>query len=92
MNLNFIEQETAICEYACNRYYIVEYNHDGYNSTVKGFLLNYYNGNIVLLAEDGVYHLKYKDIIFMRPARVFSLDKYPEYREVLKKLQVKEVK
>ena len=88
MNSKFIQRETAICGYVCDRYYIIDYNHDGYSSTTKGFLLNYYNGNIVLLAEDGIYHLKYKDIVFMKPAKVLPLNKFSsEYQELLKILQ-----
>ena len=64
MDSKFIQQETAICEYVCNKYYAIQYNHDGYKSTIKGILLNYYSGNVVLLSEDGVYHLKYQDIVF----------------------------
>ena len=92
MNSKFIKRETAICEYACDRYYVIDYNHYGYVSTVKGLLLNYYNGNIVLLSEDGIYHLKYKDIVFMKPVNIPSLDKFsPKYKELLKILQVNEV-
>ena len=88
MNSKFIQRETAICGYVCDRYYIIDYNHYGYTLTVKGFLLNYYNGNIVLLSEDGIYHLKYKDIVFMKPVDTPSLDKFsPEYKKLLKILQ-----
>lgn len=88
MKTNFIQKETAICEYACNKYYVVDYNHNGYKSTVKGMLLNYYSGNIVLLSEDGIYHMKYQDIIFMKPINISSLSKASvEYKELLKFLQ-----
>ena len=88
MKTNFIQKETAICEYACNKYYVVDYNHNGYKSTVKGMLLNYYSGNIVLLSEDGIYHMKYQDIIFMKPINISSLNKVNiEYKELLKFLQ-----
>ena len=58
-----------ICAQVCDKNYIVEYNHYGYENTIKGKLLNYYSGNIVLLTEDGIYHLKYKDIIYMAPIK-----------------------
>ena len=88
MKTNFIQKETAICEYACNKYYVVDYNHNGYKSTVKGMLLNYYSGNIVLLSEDGIYHMKYQDIIFMKPINISSLSKTSvEYKELLKFLR-----
>lgn len=66
---------TETCRLACDKYYIIEYDHYGYKQTVKGLLLNYYNGNIVLLADEGIYHLKYKDIIFMEPIRCKDHDK-----------------
>ena len=51
-------------------------------------LLNYYSGNIVLLSEDGIYHMKYQDIIFMKPINISSLNKVNiEYKELLKFLQ-----
>lgn len=91
MDSKFIQQETAICEYVCNKYYAIQYNHDGYKSTVKGLLLNYYSGNVVLLSEDGIYHLKYQDIIFMKPVKPlfnkFSLN----FKELLKILKINEV-
>ena len=88
----FSQQETAICKYVCDKYYAIQYNHDGYKSTVKGLLLNYYSGNVVLLSEDGIYHLKYQDIVFMKPVNTLSLDKFSqEYKELLKILQVDEV-
>lgn len=66
------------------KYYVVQYNHDGYESTVKGLLLNYDSGNIVLLSKDGIYYLKYRDIVFMKPVKNLSLDKFnPEYKEIL---------
>ena len=87
MNSNFVKKETAICEYACDRYYIVDYNHDGYTLTTKGFLLNYYNGNVVLLAENGIYHLKYKDIVFMKPIQLPLGIFNKEYLELLNTLR-----
>ena len=56
-------------EYACGKYYSITYDreHCGYEQRVEGFLLNYAGGNIVLLSDKGIYHIKYKDIIFMRP-------------------------
>ena len=51
--------------YACDKYYHVIYDRDhyGYEQRVEGLLLNYANGNIVLLSDKGMYHIKYKDEI-----------------------------
>lgn len=85
--------ETYISDYICNRYYIVDYNYYGSETTVKGLLLNYHYGNIVLLSEDGIYHIKYKDIVFMKPIKMKSLDKFNiEYQNLLKGLQKHRVK
>lgn len=83
MSSNFIKKETSICEYVCGRYYAIDYNHNGYTSIVKGLLLNYYNGNIVLLAENGIYHLKYKDIVFMKPIEPHMDKLSKEFKEML---------
>lgn len=61
--------EEMICAQICDKNYVVEYNHYGYENTIKGKLLNYCSGNIVLLAEDGIYHLKYRDITYMAPTK-----------------------
>lgn len=58
-----------ICAQVCDKNYIVEYNRYGYEKVIKGKLLNYCSGNIVLLTEDGIYHLKYQDIIYMAPIK-----------------------
>lgn len=58
-----------ICREACNKYYLVEFNHNYKDNFVTGLLLNYNSGNIVLLAEEGIYHIKYGDITFMRPLK-----------------------
>ena len=49
--------------------------------------MNYYNGNVVLLAENGIYHLKYKDIVFMKPIQLPLGIFNKEYLELLKTLQ-----
>lgn len=87
----FTKQNADIGSYVCNKHYIVNYNHNGYEEACAGFLLNYYGGNIVLLSEDGVYHIEYKDIVFMKPGRIKSLDKFNiEYQNLIKILQNKD--
>lgn len=58
-----------ICAQVCDKNYIVEYNHFGYEKVIKGKLLHYCSGNIVFLTEDGIYHLKYQDITYMAPIK-----------------------
>lgn len=87
MSLDYTKRATAICNHACGRYYIIDYDYCGTVLSVKGLLENYYNGNIILLSEDGLYHIKYKDIVFMKPIKMPSLDKFNEgYQELLKVL------
>lgn len=90
MDRSFITRETAICSYVCDKYYIVDYNYYDTTLTVKGFLVTYYGGNVVLLSEEGIYHIKYKDIIFMKPMKMLPpLDKFnTEYQKVLETLQI----
>ena len=55
-------------DYACYKFYYVIYNRNGLaEQRVKGLLLNYTGGDVVLLSENGIYHIKYRDIIFMKP-------------------------
>lgn len=58
-------------EYACDKYYHVIYDreHYGHEQRAEGLLLNYASGNIVLLSDKGMYHIKYKDVIFMKPIK-----------------------
>lgn len=55
-------------DYACYKFYYVIYNRNGLvEQRVEGLLLNYTGGDVVLLSENGIYHIKYKDILFMKP-------------------------
>ena len=72
-SLDYIKREQALCNYACGRYYYVEYKRNGIEFNVKGLLEHYYSGNVVLLSENGIYHIKHKDIIFMKPIKKMSL-------------------
>lgn len=72
--------------YACDKYYLVIYDreHCGYEQKVEGLLLNYVSGNVVLLADKGMYHIKYRDIVFMKPIEP-PVDKLSEeFKEILK--------
>lgn len=74
-----------ISNYICDRFYVVKYNNI---EIVRGLLLNYNSGNIVLLAENGIYHIKFKDIDFMKPIMMkVGLDNFSkEYQELVKSL------
>lgn len=72
--------------YACDKYCLVIYDreHCGHEQRIEGLLLNYASGNVVLLADEGMYHIKYKDIVFMKPIEP-SVDKLSEeFKELLK--------
>lgn len=72
-------------EYACDKYYYVIYdiNNCGCEQNAEGLLLNYAGGNIVLLSNKGIYHIRYKDIVFMKPIEP-RLDKLSEeFKEIL---------
>ena len=72
-------------EYACDRYYRIVCDRDftGSEFYVEGLLLNYTGGNIVLLSQDGIWHLKYKNIIFMYPIKPRMDRLNEEYKELL---------
>lgn len=78
-----------ICEYACNRYYHVVYKDcRDREQFVQGLLLNYNSGNIVLLTPKGIYHIKYKDIIFMMPIEPPMNKLNEEFKELLKHINI----
>ena len=60
---------SKVTEFVCNKYYHVVYRRDFLDpdQSVNGLLLNYSGGNVVLLSEKGIYHIKYRDVVFMRP-------------------------
>lgn len=71
-------------DYACNKFYYIIYNK--YNlceQRAEGLLLNYASGNIVLLSEKGMYHLKYNDIIFMKPMEPPTYRLSKEFNDLL---------
>ena len=82
----------AVTSYICDKYYYVTYKHDGFiERSIKGLLLNYASGNIVLLADEGVYHIKYSDIILMSPIRVFPLEKCSEeFQKLIKSFETED--
>lgn len=88
MSQNHIKREQALCNYVCGKYYFIEYRCHDYTYSAEGLLENYYGGDVVLLAKDGIYNIKYKDIVFMKPIKIPSLDKFnKEYQELLIELQ-----
>ena len=69
----------AVTSYVCDKYYYVVYKNDNLiERPIKGLLLNYASGNIVLLADEGIYHIKYNDIILMKPIKNFPLERCSE--------------
>ena len=71
--------------YACDKYYSVIYDRDrcGYEQRAEGLLLNYAGGDVVLLSDKGIYHIKHRDIVFMRPVEP-RMDKLSsEFKELV---------
>lgn len=78
-----------LAEYVCGKFYYVVYTDN--NSTeyppIKGLLVNYNNGNIVLLVDGGIYHISYSNILLMKPIVNFSIGKCSkEYQKVIQSL------
>lgn len=82
---NNMPNEYMLSNYICERYYIVTYKIYQDEKTVKGLLLNYQSGNIVLLSEDGIRHIKFKDIVFMSPTVMKPLEQYSEEYQIFLK-------
>ena len=83
----------AVTGYVCDKYYYVVYKNDNLiEHPIKGLLLNYASGNIVLLADEGVYHIRYNDIIFMKPIRSFPLERCSEeFQKLIKSFETEEI-
>ncbi len=83
----------AVTGYVCDRYYYVVYKNDNLiEHPIKGLLLNYASGNIVLLADEGVYHIRYNDIIFMKPIRNFPLERCSEeFQKLIQSFETEEI-
>ena len=79
----------AVTEYVCDKYYYVVYKNDNLiEHPIVGLLLNYASGNIVLLADEGVYHIRYNDIILMKPIKNFPLEKCSgRFRDMIESFQ-----
>ena len=82
----------AVTGYVCDKYYYVEYkNGCALERPIVGLLLNYASGNIVLLADEGVYHIKYSDIMFMKPIKNFPLERCSkEFQDLIKSFDIKD--
>lgn len=72
-------------DWACDKCYYIETTD---YIVYRGVLLNYCNGNIVLLSTKGIVHLPYSEV-----HRMYPLSKIPfELEEVLKSAELKEIK
>lgn len=72
-------------DYACYKFYCVIYNRNGLaEQRVEGLLLNYTGGDVALLSENGICHIKYKDILFMKPFVPPMYRLSEEFKELLK--------
>ena len=82
---------SKVCEYVCDRYYHVTYDRDfmGREMYVQGLLLNYDSGNVVLLTQNGICHIKYEDILFMIPIEPPMNRLSEEFKELLESLKKK---
>ena len=71
--------------WACDKCYYIETTD---YIVYRGVLLNYCNGNIVLLSTKGIVYLPYSEV-----HRMYPLSKIPfELEEVLKSAELKEIK
>lgn len=74
----------TINDYACYRYYRITYKRDYVDEVdVEGLLLNYNSGNVVLLSENGIWHIRCRDIVFMRPAKMVTEKFSKEFNDLV---------
>lgn len=80
----YVKLLNKLNDFVCNKFYMVDIG----NSIEKGLLLDYIHGNIVLLTENGIVHIKQKDIYFMKPIKIPPLKHFSkEYAEILTEFQ-----
>ena len=84
----YIERYAAINSYICDRFYHVIYKREYDEKRVNGVLLNYNGGTVDLLAEDGVYHIEYKDIIYMQPIKMPEDRISEQFKKLLEALSI----
>lgn len=84
--MKLIDVMEEYTNYICDKYYLVEYDYFGYTETIKGVMINYNSGNVILLSEKGIYHIPYRSIIFIKPI-IPNYDKMnDEYKKVIENL------
>lgn len=83
--INGMKQAQKLNDYICNKFYILEFKDgDGNEYFTRGVLLDYANGNVKLFAEEGLYCVRYDNILLMKPAKnVFLESCSKEYRELV---------
>lgn len=63
--MNKISPIYKLFDYACDKFYCIECDY----KIIKGLLLNY-GSPMVVLAEEGIYHIEQRDIRHMRPISI----------------------
>ena len=81
--MNKINPLYKLFDYACDRFYYIEYGERPYTKTMKGILLNYSGSMAVILAEEGMYQIKQRDVQFMAPTSI-PAKASEEYRNLIK--------
>ena len=84
----YLGRFAIINSYICDKFYHVVYKRELDEKKVNGVLLNYNGGTIDLLTEDGIYHIEYRDIVFMRPVKMPKDKINEEFNELLKALKI----
>lgn len=66
--MSWIKQNNIVCDFVINRFYHIKYKSYGdVTRDLRGFLIHYNTGNVVVVGDNGLYIIKYSDIDFMAP-------------------------
>lgn len=85
---SYMKQWMEYENYACDKYYVVVFEREGtfVQKSITGILLSLGGGGVTLLSDDGMWFVKMKDVVFMKPAKPKIETLSPEYRQILSKI------
>ena len=86
--INYVNQWMEYENYACDKYYHVVFEKEGsyVQKRISGILASLGGGSVTLLSEEGMWIIKLKEVVFMRPAKPNMETLSEEYKQILNKL------
>ena len=89
---NYMTQWMEYENYACDKYYHVVFEKEGsyVQKRISGILISLFGGNITLLSDEGMWIIKLKEVVFMRPAKPNMETLSEEYKNILNSIGYKD--